>query len=176
MTRLVRPAPVFSTLALVLAMLVAGAMSLLPAGPAHAQGVLPTITVEAVERPGETGVPLGALAVFHVNRSGDLSGDFSVRLETINPSGQFGFGFFPSQLIHSVHFRPDVDQVEVRVEAKTGRKHPRFNAGAGATGVGLSGRVPWHEYRLHCCPGGHGKRHHHLHRSRSKQHRRGRGC
>ena len=121
MTRLVRPAPVFSTLALVLAMLVAGTMSLLPAGPAHAQGVLPTITVEAVTRSGETGVPLGALAVFHVNRSGDLSGDFSVRLETINPSGQFGFGFFPSQLIHSVHFRPDVDQVDVRVEAKTGR-------------------------------------------------------
>ena len=121
MTHLVRPAPATLIVTLVLAMLVAGTMSLLPAGPAHAQGVLPTITVEAVERPGETGVPLGALAVFHVDRSGDLSGDFSVRLETINPSGQFGFGFFPSQIIHSVHFRPDVDQVEVRVEAMTGR-------------------------------------------------------
>ena len=52
MTRLVRPAPATLIVALVLAMFLAGAMSLLPAGPAHAQGVLPTITVEAVGGPG----------------------------------------------------------------------------------------------------------------------------
>ena len=122
MTRLVRPAPVFSTLALVLAMLVAGTMSLLPAGPAHAQGVQPTITPEAVERPGETGVPVDAMALFRLNRSGDLSGDLTVRLVTWNDSGLVSFGYNPTHLVHFVPMPPNVSQVDVRVRAQRGNR------------------------------------------------------
>ncbi len=124
MTRLVRPAPVFSTLALVLALLLAGAMSLLPAGPAHAQQPpQPTITVEAVERPGETGVPVDATALFRLNRSGDLSGDLRVRLEILNTRGLAGFGQVnPTQIIHIVPMPPNVSQVDVRVRAQRGNR------------------------------------------------------
>ena len=124
MTRLVRPAPVFSTLALVLALLLAGAMSLLPAGPAHAQQPpQPTITVEAVERPGETGVPVDATALFRLNRSGDLSGDLRVRLEILNTRGLAGFGQVnPTQIIHMVPMPPNVSQVDVRVRAQRGNR------------------------------------------------------
>ena len=122
MTRLVRPAPATLIVTLVLAMLVAGTVSLLPAGPAHAQGVLPTITVEAVERPGETGVPVDATALFRLNRSGDLSGDLRVRLVTWNDRGLVSFGNNPTQLIHFVPMPPNVSHVEVRVRAQRGNR------------------------------------------------------
>ena len=123
MTRLVRPAPATLIVALVLAMFLAGAMSLLPAGPAHAQGVLPTITVEAVERPGETGVPVDATALFRLNRSGDLSGDLSVRLETLNTRGRINFGSGnPTLIIQFVRMPPNVTQVDVRVWAQRGNR------------------------------------------------------
>ena len=122
MTRLVRPAPATLIVALVLAMFLAGAMSLLPAGPAHAQGVLPTITPEAVERPGETGVPVDAMALFRLNRSGDLSGDLTVRLVTWNDSGLVSFGYNPTHLVHFVPMPPNVSHVEVRVRAQRGNR------------------------------------------------------
>ena len=122
MTRLVRPAPATLIVTLVLAMLVAGTVSLLPAGPAHAQGVLPTITVEAVERPGETGVPVDATALFRLNRSGDLSGDLTVRLLTWNDRGLVGFGVDPTYLVHFVPMPPNVSHVEVRVRAQRGNR------------------------------------------------------
>ena len=122
MTRLVRPAPATLIVALVLAMFLAGAMSLLLAGPAHAQGVLPTITVEAVERPGETGVPVDATALFRLKRSGDLSGDLSVRLQTRNTHGLVGFGVDPTLIVHFVRMPPNVTQVDVRVWAQRGNR------------------------------------------------------
>ena len=122
MTRLVRPARISFTFALALAMFLAGAMSLLPAGPAHAQGVLPTITPEAVERPGETGVPVDAMALFRLNRSGDLSGDLTVRLVTWNDSGLVSFGYNPTHLVHFVPMPPNVSHVEVRVRAQRGNR------------------------------------------------------
>ena len=122
MTRLVRPAPATLIVALVLAMFLAGAMSLLPAGPVHAQGVLPTITVEAVERPGETGVPVDATALFRLKRSGDLSGDLSVRLQTRNTHGLVGFGVDPTLIVQFVRMPPNVTQVDVRVWAQRGNR------------------------------------------------------
>ena len=123
MTRLVRPAPATLIVVLALAMLVAGTMSLLPAGPAHAQQLpQPTITPEAVERPGETGVPVDAMALFRLNRSGDLSGDLTVRLVTWNDSGLVSFGYNPTHLVHFVPMPPNVSHVEVRVRAQRGNR------------------------------------------------------
>ena len=123
MTRLVRPAPATLIVALVLAMFLAGAMSLLPAGPAHAQQTpLPKITVEAVERPGETGVPVDATALFRLKRSGDLSGDLSVRLQTRNTHGLVSFGVDPTLIVQFVRMPPNVTQVDVRVWAQRGNR------------------------------------------------------
>lgn len=109
--------------ALALGALIILMLALLPGGSAHAQA-LPTITVEAVERPGKPDVPVGAKIVFRVNRSGDLSGDFTVSMETLNTLGQVSFTSWPSQIAHQVHFAPGVEHVDVTVEAQEGNGTP----------------------------------------------------
>ena len=116
-------APIQLLAALTLGALIIVALALLPGGSAHAQEqvrALPTITVEAVERPGKPDVPVGAKIVFRVNRSGDLSGDFTVSMETLNTRGQVSFTSWPSQIAHQVHFAPGVEHVDVTVEAQEG--------------------------------------------------------
>ena len=116
-TRFVRPAPTALIVALALALLLAGVMSLFPAEPVHAQEPpQPTITVEAVTRPGETGAPVDATALFRLNRSGDLSGDLSVRLQTRNTRGDD-----PTLIVQFVRMPPNVSQVDVRVRAERGK-------------------------------------------------------
>ncbi len=119
-TRFVRPAPLLLAVALALAL--AGVMSLFPAEPVHAQeSPQPTITVEAVTRPGETGAPVDATALFRLNRSGDLSGDLSVRLQTRNTRGLDGFGNDPTLIEQFVRMPPNVSHVDVRVRAERGK-------------------------------------------------------
>ena len=119
MTRPGGRAPIKLLAALTLGALIILTLALLPGGSAHAQA-LPTITVEAVERPGKPDVPVGAKIVFRVNRSGDLSGDFTVSMETLNTLGQVSFTSWPSQIAHQVHFAPGVEHVDVTVEAQEG--------------------------------------------------------
>ena len=115
-TRLVRPAPTALIVALVLALLLAGAMSLSPPEPVHAQEAdLPVITL----RPVLYDVPEGAAAVFRLTRTGDLSGDLNVTLLTLNPIAPGGLAENnPTREERSVRFRPGVSEVDVRVEAQ----------------------------------------------------------
>ncbi len=121
-TLAVRPALPSVVLAHLLSLLLSLALPFIASRTAYAQAV-PTITVEEVRRPGETNVPVGATAVFRLTRSGDRSGDISVRLQTINPGDQVGFGTNPSEMIHTVHFPPGVKEAEVRFPALGGRSY-----------------------------------------------------
>ena len=67
-------------------------------------------------------MPVDATALFRLNRSGDLSGDLSVRLVTWNDQGLVGFGDNPTQIIRYVRIPPNVTQVDVRVWAQRGNR------------------------------------------------------
>ena len=65
------------------------------------------MTIQATLPSGETAVPQGVLAAFEIRRSGNLSQETSVRVQTTEPRRQVGFGSNPSEKQHTVNFKPD---------------------------------------------------------------------
>ena len=95
---------------LLLALLLVGALSLFPAGPAHAQEeiepLLPTITIHPDLPSGAEAAPQGALSAFEIRRTGNTSDEVVVRLETVEPQRQVGFGSNPTTTQRQVRMAP----------------------------------------------------------------------
>ena len=111
---LVRPALLVP---LLLALLLVGALSLFPSGPAHAQEVvqplLPSVTVEAKMPSGESDIPKGATATFVFTRSGDTSAEMEVFLETREPNRFVQNRIRPNNALHFLKFGPGQAVIEV---------------------------------------------------------------
>ena len=111
---LVRPALLVP---LLLALLLAGALSLFPSGPAHAQEVvqplLPSVTVEAKMPSGKSDIPKGATATFVFTRSGDTSAEMEVFLETREPNRFVQNRIRPNNAWHFLKFGPGQAVIEV---------------------------------------------------------------
>ena len=113
LTSLVRPVP--TRLIVTLALLIAGVLAAFLAVPAQAQeSELPLITIQAELRTGETSIPRGTPAVFHVTRSRNTSGDLTVRLFIYEPYRPVDLG----SAQQSVQFRDGESVVVIRALAQ----------------------------------------------------------
>ena len=86
---------------LLLALLLAGALPLFPAGPAHAQGTgAPTVTITT----DQASVYEGGLALFTLTRQGDDANPLTVRVSSWEPNHETSAGVNPTQQYHDVEF------------------------------------------------------------------------
>ena len=113
---------------LLLALLLAGSLSLFPSGPAHAQDVTVTpdtsISIEAQLPPGETDVPHGASLLYRVSRTGNTDGALDLVLQTSEPRRFLsisGSGASENRIDHQVRFQPGEAEVSVRAPVLGGR-------------------------------------------------------
>ena len=75
------------------------------------------MTIHAILPSGETAVPQGVVAAFEIRRSGNLSQATAVRVQTVEPLRQGGFGSNPTEKRHIVNFEPNETTATLHVPA-----------------------------------------------------------